>query len=160
MNINSNSNLTFPVSRTTIFTDDVDKSLVFWQDILGFTIAIEAKIPNPGASEIVGFNCELLEVTVLSNFNSTIGNVGLAKIINPQITLDKIKISKNISIGETCLVIRTENLKTILSKLKRINANIISFPTKLELPIEEEVWEMFVRDPNGILVNLSHHGKW
>ncbi|PPR77863.1 MAG: hypothetical protein CFH01_01322 [Alphaproteobacteria bacterium MarineAlpha2_Bin1] len=154
------NNLTFPVSRTTIFTEDMERSLYFWRDVLGFSITIEAKIPNPGASDIVGFNCDSIEVTVLSNFNSNFGNIGLANIIKPKIKLDKIVPSKNISLGETCIVIRTENLKLILSNLKKINSKIISLPTKLDLPIDEEVWEMFVRDPNGVLVNLSHHGKW
>ena len=153
-------NLTFPVSRTTIFTEDIEKSLIFWRDILGFSITIEAKIPNPGASDIVGFSCDSLEITVLSSCDSNIGNIGLAKIIKPQIKLDKIVPSKNIAFGETCLVIRTDNLKDILNNLKIKNYNIISLPTKLELPIDEEVWEMFVRDPNGVLVNLSHHGEW
>ena len=59
-------NLTEPVSRTTIFTEKIQESLIFWRNILGFSIVIEANIPNPGASQIVGFKCDSLNVTVLS----------------------------------------------------------------------------------------------
>ena len=154
------NNLTYPVSRTTIFTSDIENSLFFWRDMLGFSIIIEANIPNPGASDIVGFKCSSLKVTVLSSSNSQIGNIGLAEIIDSKIKLENKPISDLISFGETCIVIRTDNLKHILKRLKESQSNIISEPTKLELPINEEVWEMFVRDPNGVLVNLSHHGKW
>ena len=153
-------NLTEPVSRTTIFTEKIQESLIFWRNILGFSIVIEANIPNPGASQIVGFKCDSLNVTVLSSNDSTIGNIGLAQIINPYIHLDRKPNSSNIIFGETCIVIRTDNLREIIQALQKINSNIISLPTKLDLPIDEEVWEMFVRDPNGVLVNLSHHGKW
>ena len=153
-------NLTYPVSRTTIFTSNIEDSLFFWKDILGFSIIIEANIPNPGASDIVGFKCGSLKVTVLSSSNSQIGNIGLAEIIDSKVKLENIRLNKVISFGETCIVIRTDNLKRILKKLKKYKSNIISEPTKLEIPIDEEVWEMFVRDPNGVLVNLSHHGKW
>ena len=158
--VNLKNNITYPVSRTTIFTEDIDSSLFFWRDILGFSIIIQANIPNPGASEIVGFNCGSLKVTVLSNSNSEFGNIGFAEIIDSDVKLEKKPVAKNILFGETCLVIRTDNLKSILKNLKKNKANIISEPTKLELPIDDEVWEMFVRDPNDVLVNLSHHGKW
>jgi Lactoylglutathione lyase and related lyases len=155
-----NKNLTQPISRTTIFTEKIDESLFFWKNLLGFNIIIEASIPNPGASQIIGFGCESLNVTVLSSNNSSIGNIGLAEIINPHITLNRKPNTNNIIFGETCIVIRTDNLREILKSLQKFNSNIISLPTKLELPIDDEVWEMFVRDPNGVLVNLSHHGEW
>jgi len=37
---------------------------------------------------------------------------------------------------------------------------IISKPTHLVLAIPDEVWEMFLRDPDGTMVNLSHYGAW
>ncbi len=158
--IEKKQNLTEPVSRTTIFTDDISASLIFWRDVLGFSISIDVKIPNPGASQILGFNCEHIRVIVLSSKGSLVGNIGLAEVINPEKKMLPNKFDKSINFGETCLVIRTENLKNILKYIKNNNYTIISTPTKLELPTDDEVWEMFIRDPNGVLVNLSHHGKW
>ena len=148
------------VSRTTIFVRDIERSLAFWRDMLGLSVEIKATIPNPGASQILGEKCEAIRVTVLSAENVQTGNIGLAEVIGGEPPLSNPPMDSKVRLGETCLVIRTDHLSELLPVIKSVGTVIISEPTKLELPIEEEVWEMFLRDPDGILINLSHHGPW
>tara|TARA_Y100000590_G_scaffold468908_1_gene653771 strand:+ start:497 stop:979 length:483 start_codon:yes stop_codon:yes gene_type:complete len=150
----------FPVSRTTIFTRDIKKSLLFWQKLMGLSKVIDAMIPNPGASKILGQKCDFLRVVVLSSSDLEIGNIGIAEIIGGEEKIKSKPIFFDVQYGETCIVIRTKDLKKLLTDIKSFECSIISYPTKLDLPIKEEVWEMFLRDPDGTLINLSHHGPW
>ena len=150
----------YPISRTTIVTRDLDKSLKFWNNLMGLHQLIDAMIPNPGASKILGQKCDFLHVVVLTSNNQEIGIIGIAEIIGGETTIKSKPVSFHVEFGETCIVVRTKDLKKLLIDIISSGTTIISYPTRLDLPIEEEVWEMFIRDPDGTLVNLSHHGPW
>lgn len=152
--------LTAPVSRTTVFTRDAGKSLEFYCGLLGMEVWIDNIIPNPGASEILGQPCESMRIIVLRAADTTIGNIGLAEVQGANPPLGNPPPSTKVRFGEPCLVIRTEHLKQLLPKFNAAGVHVISQPTKLDLPIEDEVWEMFLRDPDGTMINLSHHGAW
>lgn len=149
-----------PVSRTTIFCRDIDRSLAFYRDLLGLEVWIDTEIPNPGASEILGQPCESMRIVVLRGGDTAIGNIGLADVRGANPPLDDPPVQNKVHLGDACLVIRTDHLKELVAKLEAAGAHVISAPTKLELPLPEEVWEMFIRDPDGIMINLSHHGPW
>jgi catechol 2,3-dioxygenase-like lactoylglutathione lyase family enzyme len=152
--------LTAPVSRTTVFTRDAERSLGFYCDLLGMEVWIDNVIPNPGASDILGQPCESMRIIVLRAADTAIGNIGLAEVHGANPPLDNPPPATKVQFGEPCLVIRTEHLKELLPMLDAAGVHVISPPTKLDLPIEDEVWEMFLRDPDGTMINLSHHGAW
>jgi catechol 2,3-dioxygenase-like lactoylglutathione lyase family enzyme len=152
--------LTAPVSRTTIFTRDAERALGFYRDLLEMEVWIDTLIPNPGASDILGQPCESMRIIVLRADDTTIGNIGLAEVHGANPPLEDPVPATNVRFGEPCMVIRTNHLKELLPKLDAAGVHVISPPTKLELPLPEEVWEMFLRDPDGTMINLSHHGPW
>lgn len=152
--------LTAPVSRTTIFTRDAERALGFYRDLLEMKVWIDTLIPNPGASDILGQPCESMRIIVLRADDTTIGNIGLAEVHGANPPLEDPVPATNVRFGEPCMVIRTDHLKELLPKLDAAGVHVISPPTKLELPLPEEVWEMFLRDPDGTMINLSHHGPW
>jgi len=152
--------LTAPVSRTTIFTRDADRALGFYRDLLEMEVWIDTLIPNPGASDILGQPCESMRIIVLRADDTTIGNIGLAEVHGTNPPLEDPPPATKVRFGEPCMVIRTDHLKALLPKLEAAGVHVISPPTKLELPLPEEVWEMFLRDPDGTMINLSHHGPW
>lgn len=150
-----------PVSRTTIFTRDAERALAFYRDLLGLEVWIDNVIPNPGASDILGQACKSIRIIVLRAEDTAIGNIGLAKVTGANPPLENPKPATKVRLGEPCLVIRTAHLKELLPRLEQApDVTIISPPTKLDLPLDEEVWEMFLRDPDGTMLNLSHHGPW
>jgi catechol 2,3-dioxygenase-like lactoylglutathione lyase family enzyme len=152
--------LTAPVSRTTIFTRDAERALRFYRDLLEMEVWIDTLIPNPGASDILGQPCESMRIVVLRADDTTIGNIGLAEVHGANPPLKNPAPATKVRFGEPCMVIRTDHLKALLPKLDAAGVHVISPPTKLELPLPEEVWEMFLRDPDGTMINLSHHGPW
>lgn len=152
--------LTAPVSRTTIFTRDADRALGFYRDLLEMEVWIDTLIPNPGATDILGQPCESMRIIVLRADDTTIGNIGLAEVHGANPPLEDPPPATKVRFGEPCMVVRTDHLKALLPKLEAAGVHVISPPTKLELPLPEEVWEMFLRDPDGTMINLSHHGPW
>jgi len=149
-----------PVSRTTIFTRDAERALAFYRDLLGLEVWIDKTIPNPGASDILGQHCETQRIIVLRAADTEIGNIGIAEVAGAEPPLEDPPLPGKVRYGEPCLVIRTAHLKEILPRLEEAGVHVISPPTKLELGLPEEVWEMFLRDPDGTMINLSHHGPW
>jgi catechol 2,3-dioxygenase-like lactoylglutathione lyase family enzyme len=149
-----------PVSRTTIFSRDIERALGFYRDLLGLGVLLDHKIPNPGATQILGQPCDALRVAILRARDTAIGNIGLAEAIGARPPLPERPMATGVALGEPCLVIRTSHLRTLLPRLRTAGVHIISEPTRLTLPIKDEVWEMFLRDPDGTLLNLSHHGSW
>ena len=153
--------LVAPVSRTTIFVRDMARAKAFYCDLLGLTAMLENVIPNPGASQILGQPCEGLHICILRAADTTIGNIGLAAVIGADPPLEERKIPDRVALGDACLVIRTDHLRELLPRLRAFRGvRILSEPTHLVLPIPDEVWEMFLRDPDRTMINLSYHGTY
>lgn len=150
-----------PVSRTTIYVRDFNRSLAFYRDLLGMTVQFDVTIPNPSASQILNEQCDALRVIVLSAADTQTGNIGLAQPIGANPPLPHRPIPERITLGETCLVIRTLHLKALLPKLRsHPGLHMVSEPTRIARRDGGELWEIFLRDPDGVLVNLSHVGPW
>src|SRR5688572_4146743 len=100
-----------PLSRTTIYVRDFERSLALYRDLLGLSVLFDVTIPNPAASQIMNETCEALRVIVLTAGNTEIGNIGLAQPVGANPPLPHRPIPERITYGETCLVIRTLHLK-------------------------------------------------
>lgn len=150
-----------PLSRTTIYVRDFDRSLALYRDLLGLAVHFDVTIPNPAASQILNEHCDALRVIVLTAGGGDIGNIGLAQPICARPPLPHRPVPDRITFGETCLVIRTLHLKALLPKLRaHPGLHIVSEPTRIQRRDGGELWEIFFRDPDGVLVNLSHVGPW
>ena len=150
-----------PLARTTIFVRDFERSLAFYRDLLGLSVLFDITLPNPSASQITNENAEALRIIVLTAGDTEIGNIGLAQPLGANPPLPHRPIPERITFGETCLVIRTQHLKTLLPKLRvHPGVHLISKPTQILGRGGRELWEIFARDPDGVLVNLAYVGPW
>jgi catechol 2,3-dioxygenase-like lactoylglutathione lyase family enzyme len=151
--------MTSPVKRTTIIVKDMARSLKYYRDLLGMEVFFEGNIGNPGASELMGMQIAGLHMVVLTVKDSQTGMVGLMELKGAKQPLEATQWSGTVKTGETILVIPTENMRALHERMVAEGHTVVTPPTKMEVPNRPEIHEMMARDPDGVIVNLSHRGS-
>lgn len=151
-------NLTAPVRRTTVVVSNLERSLAFYRDLLGMDVYFLGDIGNPGASAVTALDCDGIRMVVLNVAGAEFGMVGLMEIRGARPALAATQWSSRLRTGEAILVIPTENLQLLHRRLVEAGACVVAPPVRVEVPGRPEVHEMMVRDPDGLVVNLTQRG--
>lgn len=152
------ANLTAPVKRTTIVVADMQRSLAFYRELLGMDVYFEGRVGNPGASEIMAVPCEAVHMVVLQSQGSEVGMIGLMKIEGPREPLEATRWDPRLKTGESILVIPTENMRLLHERMLQAGVCVVTSPVRVVVPNRPEIHEMMVRDPDGVVVNLTQRG--
>lgn len=151
-------NLTAPVRRTTVVVSNLARSLAFYRDLLGMDVYFEGDIGNPGASAVTALDCDGIRMVVLNVGGAEHGMVGLMEIRGARPALAATQWDARLRTGEAILVIPTENMRLLHQRLVDAGARVVAPPVRIEVPGRPEVHEMMVRDPDGLVVNLTQRG--
>jgi catechol 2,3-dioxygenase-like lactoylglutathione lyase family enzyme len=143
------------VKRTTLIVRDLERSLRFYRDILGMKILYRGDVTNPGASELAGMPCDALRMVVLEADNEPTGKVGLMQIVGAGGALRAVPLGGGLHCSEAILVIATRHIDELAAAISAERLPIVSGPLELQVPGRGTVREMFARDPDGVLVNLT-----
>ena len=152
------AHLTSPVKRTTIIVQDMERSLRYYRDLLGMEVFFEGQIGNPGASELMGMEISGLHMVVLTVDVSQMGMVGLMQLQGAEPALESTAWSDRVKTGETILVIPTDNMRALHERMITEGYTVVTSPTRMEVPNRPEIHEMMARDPDGVIINLTHRG--
>jgi catechol 2,3-dioxygenase-like lactoylglutathione lyase family enzyme len=148
--------LTEAAKRTTILVRDMQKSLAFYRDILGWDVFYEGDVDGEGVAELMGMPCKGVKMVVLNAHGSQFGNVGLMEVKEAVPPMENRPPPKRIQYGEAALVIGTQNILELHEKIAKAGYVVINPPARIGVPGRPmAVLEMFVRDPDGVLVNLT-----
>ena len=150
--------LTAPVKRTTIIVKDMERSLRYYRDLLGMSVFFEGHIGNPGASELMGLDISGLHMVVLTVDDSQLGMVGLMQLEGCEPPLASTAWSDRVRTGETILVIPTDHMRALHERMLAEGYTVVTPPTRMEVPNRPEIHEMMARDPDGVIINLTHRG--
>ena len=144
------------VKRTTILVRDMQKSLAFYRDILGWDVFYEGDVDGAGVAQLMGMPCSGVKMVVLNAHGSQFGNVGLMEVKDAAPPMDNPPPPKRIRYGEAGLVISTQNIVALHEEIAKAGYVVINPPARIGVPGRPmAVLEMFVRDPDGVLVNLT-----
>lgn len=146
------------VKRTTIVVGNLQRSLDFYRDILGLRVFFDGTIQNPGASDVTGITCQKLRMVVLRAEELDTGMIGLMEIHGADPPLRAITPGEDLRTGESILVIPTTQLKTLYERLKQAGVHIMAPPVAVDVPDRPEIHEMMIRDPDGVVINLTQRG--
>ena len=150
--------LTAPVKRTTIIVKDMERSLRYYRDLLGMSVFFEGHIGNPGASELMGLSVSGLHMVVLTVEDSQLGMVGLMQLEGCEPALESTDPADRVKTGEAILVIPTDHMRALHERMVAEGYTVVTPPTRMEVPNRPEIHEMMARDPDGVIVNLTHRG--
>ena len=148
--------LTEAAKRTTIVVRDLKKSLAFYRDILGWDVFYEGFVDGEGVSQLMGFPCKGVKMVVLNSQGSQWGNVGLMEVADPAPPVENPPQPTRIRYGEAALVLPCADAMGLHKKIADAGFTIINPPARIGVPGRPQaVLEMFCRDPDGVLINLT-----
>ncbi len=151
------SALVTPLKRTAIIVRDLERSLAFYQGVLGMTVWVEGRAGAelPAMYQLLGMPpCDTRWV-ILQAHGVDFGMVGLFELTNPAPTDDTHPNIDRANRGEACLVFHTVDVQRVYEEARALGLTVLCPPTRLEIPSHGVVsQEMTLRDPNGVLCNF------
>lgn len=138
--------------HSTIVVKDMEKSLHFYRDILGFKVKIDQKMEGEEISTILGMPEVQLRVVVLQVGEQETGLVGLLTFESPR--EEKVE-EKPSGIFPHALVFVTDDIDAVYNRLKNSGEKPISPPVPLPIAGAGTVKIFTCLDPNGVLVEFD-----
>jgi catechol 2,3-dioxygenase-like lactoylglutathione lyase family enzyme len=152
-----------PMVRTAVFVSDIEKSIVFYNTVLGLKdVYAEGALTHRAGAELLGVKADTpIRYHILRSQNVNKGMVGLFEVKEPNpssIKRDKTRYN----VGEACMVFYCDNLDEVVTELSKINYKPLCPPIFLEVDVKTGFLksqqrgqrEMTFRDPDGVLLNL------
>lgn len=149
-----------PVTRVTVFVRDMEKSLQFYRGILKLNLAHDSVMEGEAVNKFLGTKGAKLRTVILTPSNTTIGNVGLYQIIGPKDEVGPIDKANYAHTGDFALVWTTNSIWDIYEEAKAQGFSTMNPPvTLMARPnMKTQGVEMSIRDPDGIMVNITQAG--
>lgn len=151
-----------PLKRTAIIVRDMERSLAFYQGVLGMNIWIQgsAGAELPALYQLLGMPPCRTRWIILQSEDVAWGMVGLFELTEPAPDDNTHPNIDRVNRGEACLVFHTPDVRRIYRRSKRLGLTVLCPPTRLAIKAHGvESLEMTLRDPNGVLVNFIQNVK-
>jgi len=154
---------TSPMVRTAIFVSNIERSINFYNKVLGVKdVYAEGSLTHSAGAKLLGVEADSpIRYHILRSQNINKGMIGLFEVKeeNPH-TIKRDATKYNV--GEACMVFYCDNLNKVVEELSKINHEALCPPVFLEVDVETGFLssakrgqrEMTFRDPDGILLNL------
>lgn len=154
--------LVTPLKRTAIIVRDMQRSLQFYQGVLGLNLWIEGRAGSelPALFQLLGLPAGTTHWMILQSDDVDWGMVGLFEITDPApLDLHQPDLSRA-NRGEACLVFHTPDVDAVHRGAVAMGLRILCAPMRLALEKHGvESKEMTLRDPNDVLVNFIQNVK-
>lgn len=151
-----------PLKRTAIIVRDMERSLAFYQGVLGMNVWIEGRAGAeiPELYQLLGMPPCTTRWIILQSGNVDWGMVGLFELTDPAPDDNRHPNIDRVNRGEACLVFHTPDVGRIYRGAKKLGLTVLCPPLRLELRAHGVASrEMTLRDPNGVLVNFIQNVK-
>ncbi len=150
------------VRRTTITTYNIEKSLSFYQDLLGMDIWYDGAFDDPVVREVYDLPEQTItRVCILKGSNDTdsivsgmIGLMHFEELPSPDIA----EPVKRPLPGEIVIMFGTTEMRKIEKRLKEASIAYTG-PINLSTPGRKVVYELLTRDPNGVRIAFAQQSE-
>jgi catechol 2,3-dioxygenase-like lactoylglutathione lyase family enzyme len=158
--VTENERVDIDLRRTTLIVEDIDTSLQFYRDALGFKVIYDNMIRTPRSATNDG-EAEISRRLVFVRANDDyIGIIGLLEYVKPRKPVRK-REPAPFSSGSAVLLFTTTNLKERFARAEEVTGVVvIEPPTDTSYPSYDGKSTIAVRtstlyDPDGFLVELN-----
>lgn len=138
--------------HSTIVVEDIEKSLHFYRDILGFKVQIDQEMAGEEISTILGIPGVKLRIVLLQVGQEKTGLVGLLSFLSPK--EEKVE-KKPAGAFPHALVFVTDDIDEVYNRLKNAREKPISSPVTITISGVGTVKIFTCLDPNGVLVEFD-----
>jgi catechol 2,3-dioxygenase-like lactoylglutathione lyase family enzyme len=115
-----------PVRRTTIMTADVEASLRFYRDLLGFTVEYDVPVTDPGQLALIAPGALRGRAIALRQGARLGGSVGLSWVDTLRPAAGGCDLVPQA--GKTAMLILTDNLPALYARLKAAQVPFVTGP--------------------------------
>jgi catechol 2,3-dioxygenase-like lactoylglutathione lyase family enzyme len=154
--------LVTPLKRTAIIVRDMQRSLQFYQGVLGMNIWIEGRAGSelPALYQLLGMPPCTTHWIILQCDDIDWGMVGLFELTDPAPEELRHADLSRVARGEACLVFHTPDVDAVHAGAVAMGLRVLCPPLSLSLKQHGvESKEMTLRDPNDVLVNFIQNVK-
>jgi len=151
------------LKRTTFIVADAESSAAFYQQVFGWTIwydnivRADHRFPPSGAPDKAE-----VRLIILQAKDPKLGKLGLLEYLDQPFDQGALANRTKVRMGETILVIETEDVDGVYQRAKDAGATVITEPVNWQVPspdgqsvINLRTVSMF--DRNGIYMEVSAH---
>jgi catechol 2,3-dioxygenase-like lactoylglutathione lyase family enzyme len=146
-----------PLRRTTIVVDDIEASLAFYRDILGFGVFTDQRTASEGEARLLGVPGARVRIVSLQSQGAVQGMVGLMAFEEPPLT-PRSRIREILSEPDVLFIFMTERISDLHERLKRNGVPVRCPPIEYEIPGRGVCAGMTCCDPDGIVVEFTQFG--
>jgi catechol 2,3-dioxygenase-like lactoylglutathione lyase family enzyme len=146
-----------PIVRTAVFVTDLEKSIEFYTDILGYEeVFFRGDLGEPFINKLLGMpSTSFTRAIIIKQAGPGFGMIGLFEVTKPAPP----KITKShdgCHIGEICMTFYCSDIQEIYEKLARHGSTIIAKPEMLDIADAPGagVKEMTFLGPDGEMFSM------
>ena len=137
------------VDHTGITVSDLERSLAFWRDALGFELSHRARHTGELASEVTGVAGAEISLAALKGYGHKI------ELLQYHAPPDRRRLTiRPCDIGSVHVALLVENLEEVLSRLTAAGWKAAGKPQSLRSGPNAGKRVIYVRDPDGTTIEL------
>lgn len=144
------------VKRTTLVVRSVERSIAFYRDVLGFTVAFDHEITMSGSGYPAGKAGDRIRLAMMLGEDPGGSMIGLLEHLDPRLPEPA---KRAVGIGDTVVVMQTQDLDRVLSECDSSGAQIFSQPHAYTIngpdgnPVQ--IRSMTIFDPDGFILEIN-----
>jgi catechol 2,3-dioxygenase-like lactoylglutathione lyase family enzyme len=138
------------VYHTGFTVSDIERSIVFYRDVLGLKLVKRQTGTAPYLATVTGFEGVRLETALLQPAEGGSMLELLQYVSHPASATDRATNRP----GNAHLCFRIDDLRSACAELKRRGVTLISEPTEITAGAHAGGWAVYLRDPDGFTVEL------
>ena len=139
-----------PVYHTGFTVSDIERSIVFYRDVLGLKLIKRQTGTAPYLATVTGFAGVRLEAAFLQPAAGGSVLELLQYVSHPASATDRATNRP----GNAHLCFKIDDLRSACAELKRRGVTLISEPTEITAGAHAGGWAVYLRDPDGFTVEL------
>ena len=139
-----------PVYHTGFTVSDIERSIVFYRDVLGLKLIKRQTGTAPYLATVTGFAGVRLEAAVLQPAAGGSVLELLQYVSHPASATDRATNRP----GNAHLCFKIDDLRSACAELQRRGVTLISEPTEITAGAHAGGWAVYLRDPDGFTVEL------
>jgi catechol 2,3-dioxygenase-like lactoylglutathione lyase family enzyme len=139
-----------PVYHTGFTVSDIERSIVFYRDVLGLELIKRQTGTAPYLATVTGFAGVRLEAAFLQPAAGGSVLELLQYVSHPASATDRATNRP----GNAHLCFKVDDLRSACAELKRRGVTLISEPTEITSGAHAGGWAVYLRDPDGFTVEL------
>jgi catechol 2,3-dioxygenase-like lactoylglutathione lyase family enzyme len=139
-----------PVYHTGFTVSDIERSLVFYRDVLGMKVVRRQTGSAPYLATVTGFEGVRLEVAMLQPADGGSMLELLQYVSHPAPATDR--ATNRPGNGHLCF--KVDDLRAACRELRARGVTMMSEPTEITAGTHAGGWAVYLRDPDGFTVEL------